>query len=172
MDTSSIIGTAINLIIGASFGAVVMFYSYQDKFKRYQQHSASKRINMLEQVAQHVGKVSHVFGKYSSLITEIGPQSDRMSVNQDRELNELSNELVSVYEEISIAESKLLLLGEKRLEKAMKIYTHKMAQYRRQIFPGRYNNIDESKQLKKELSQLRDQFYDILSERYDCNNAA
>lgn len=172
MTSASIVSTIVSLIIGASCGALIVFYSFKDKLKRYQQHNAAKRISMLEQVAQHVGKVSHVFGKYSSLVSEIGPRSDRMSAKQEREINDLSSELVSVYEEISIAESKLLLLGEKRLEKAMKIYTHKMAQFHKQIYPGRYTNIDDAAQLKKDLSQLRGQFYDILSERYDSNNPA
>lgn len=171
MDNTTIVSTGISLLLGMSFGALAMFYSTKEKLKKYRQANASRRIGMLEQVAQHVGKVSHTFSKYSSLVSEIGPLTGGISVKQGAELEDLSSDLVSVYEEISIAESKLLLLGEKRLEKAMKLYTAKMAQYRKKIYPGRYSNSEEASTIKKDIISMKDQFYNILSERYDNNNS-
>ncbi len=170
MDNGSIISTGISLLLGMSFGALAMFYTLRDKLKQNQQVNSLRRIGMLEQVAQHVGKVSHTFSKYSSLVSEIGPKAEGISTKQGAELDDLSSDLVAVYEEISIAESKLLLLGEKRLEKAMKLYTAKMAQYRKKIYPGRYSNSEEASTIKKEIITMKDQFYNILSERYDHNN--
>lgn len=170
MDTVNIASALTTFLLGVSTGALTVFYLLKGKIDRYRQANSLRRISMLEQVAQHVGKVSHTFSKYSSLVTEIGPKTDRMTPKQNTELDELSNELVAVYEEISIAESKLLLMGEKRLEKAMKLYTAKMAQFRKQIFPGRYSNPEDIGKLKKDISSMREQFYDILSERYDHNN--
>ena len=167
MDNFDIIGSSIVFILGSIFGAAAMFYTLKDKLQQQQQAMSMRRIGLLEQVAQHVGKVSHVFSKYASLVTEIGPKIDRISASQERELDSLSEELVEVYKEISIAESKLLLLGEQKLEKAMKLYTARMAQYRKRIYPGRYNKVDEARQLKTEVSQMREQFYDVLSQRYD-----
>ena len=161
------ISSFITLLIGAALGGFTVFYSMKDKIQRYKLLNASRRVGMLEQVAQHVGKVSHVFSKYVSLVSEIGPKVERMSTKQERELINLSQDLVAVYEEISVAESKLLLLGEKRLGRAMKLYTAKMAQFRKQVYPGRYSNVDELVQMKRDVAQMRDQFYDILSERYD-----
>ena len=167
MANLDIIDSGIIFILGGIFGAAVVFYTLKDKLQQQQQAMSMRRIGLLEQVAQHVGKVSHVFSKYTSLVAEIGPTIDRMSAKQERELDSLSEELVEVYQEISIAESKLLLLGEQKLEKAMKLYTAKMAQYRKRIYPGRYNKIDDARQLKAEVSQMREQFYDVLSRRYD-----
>ncbi|HEB28890.1 MAG TPA: hypothetical protein ENI05_14225 [Porticoccus sp.] len=167
MDNFDIIGSIITFALGLSFGGAAAFYTMKDKLQQQQQANAMRRIGLLEQVAQHTGKVSHVFSKYSSLVNEIGPKVERMSPKQERELESLSAQLVEVYEEVSIAESKLLLLGEQKLEKALKLYTTKMAQYRKQVYPGRYSNVDEAKQIKKEVSQMREQFYDILSQRYD-----
>lgn len=170
MDTFSIISSAVTFLLGVSAGALAVFYLSRGKMDRYKQAHSQRRISMLEQVAQHVGKVSHTFSKYASVVSDIGPKTDRITSKQTAELEELSNELVAVYEEISIAESKLLLLGEKRLEKAMKLYTVKMAQFRKQIFPGRYAHSEDIGKMKKEVSSMREQFYDILSERYDRNN--
>ena len=167
MENFDIIGTSIIFILGSIFGAAAVFYTLKDKLQQQQQAMSIRRIGLLEQVAQHVGKVSHVFSKYASLVAEIGPKVERMSAKQERELESLSEELVAVYEEISIAESKLLLLGEQKLEKAMKLYTAKMAQFRKQVYPGRYNKVDDARQLKTEVSQMREQFYDVLSQRYD-----
>jgi hypothetical protein len=167
MEYTALFESIITLSLGAVFGGLAVFYSMKDRLKELQQANSSRRISMLEEVAQHIGKVSHVFSKYSSVVAEIGPKSERMSPKQNRELLDLSSQLVDVYEEATIAESKLLLLGEQRLEKALKLYTGKMAQYRRQIYPGRYTNVDQANTLRKEIAEMREQFYSILSERYD-----
>lgn len=159
--------SVIMLLLGATFGAIAVFVTLKDKLKQQRQALSSRRIMLIEQVAQHVGKVSHVFGKYASLVSDIGPKADRMSARQQQELDELSSQLVDIYEEVSIAESKLLLLGEQRLEKALKLYTSKMAHFRKQIYPGRYSKPEEAAATRKEVSQMKEQFYDILSERYD-----
>ena len=167
MDNSALVESLIIALLGAIFGALLTYYTMKDTLRSLQQAHTGRRIAMLEQVAQHIGKVSHVFRKYSSLVTEIGPGLERMSAKQERELNELSGQLVEVYEQATIAESKLLLLGEQRLEKALKLYTGKMAQYRKQIYPGRYSDADDANKLRAEVSDMREQFYIILSERYD-----
>ena len=169
MDSLEIINAIVTIMLGAIFGALAVYFAFRDKLKQLQHSSYKRKIALMEQVAQHVGKVSHVFSKYASLVNEIGPKAERASVKQQHELEELSTQLVNVYEEISIAESKLLLLGEKRLEKALKLYTAKMAQYRKQFYPGRYNSSEEAASVKKEINQMREQFYNILSERYDAN---
>lgn len=167
MDNSTLLNAVITIMLGAGFGAMAVYFSMRDKLKELQQASSSRRIGLLEQVAEHVGKVSHVFSKYASLATEIGPKEERMSTKQQRELEDLSSQLVDIYEQVSIAESKLLLLGEQRLEKALKLYTSKMAQFHKQIYPGRYSNADDAGQRRKDVTDMRDQFYNILSERYD-----
>lgn len=164
--------SAIMLILGAAFGGIAVFVSLKDKLKQQRQALSSRRIILIEQVAQHVGKVSHVFSKYASLVTDIGPKAERVSPRQQQELDDLSNQLVEIYEEVSIAESKLLLLGEQRLEKALKLYTSKMAHFRKQIYPGRYSSPEEAAKVRKEVSQMKEQFYDILSERYDQKTLA
>lgn len=163
----ALIETVIMILLGAVFGGLLVYFSLKDKIQLMKTHKKQRRTAILEEVAEHLGKVSHVFGKYASLINEIGPKTDRMSIKQENELETLSNQLVEVYEQVSLAEAKLLMLGEKRLHKTLKLYTGKMAQFRKQFYPGRYQNADQTTAFKKELSTIRDQFYDTLSERYD-----
>tara|TARA_B110000902_G_scaffold59501_1_gene69784 strand:+ start:834 stop:1349 length:516 start_codon:yes stop_codon:yes gene_type:complete len=167
METSTVLETVFIFISGTGFGGLALYLYMKEKLQKLHNQTAFRRINMLEQVAQHAGKVSHVFSRYASLVTEIGISRDRMSPGQKKELDELSTQLVDVYEEVAIAESKLLLLGEQKLEKALKLYTTKMAQFRKQIYPGRFNSIEEASRLKKEVSEMREQFYNVLSQRYD-----
>jgi uncharacterized protein with von Willebrand factor type A (vWA) domain len=167
MDSFDFFSTLLASLTGLIIGALAVFYRMKSQLAELQQAGTQRRIGLLEQVAQHIGKVSHVYGKYASLVNEIGPRSERMSAKQLQELEALSTELVAVYEEVAIAESKLLLLGELRLEKALKLYTGKMAQFRRQVYPGRYNSAEEANALKQQVSEMRVQFYDVLSQRYD-----
>lgn len=161
------LSTLIELIIGTAFGGLAVFFVLRERIKHYEKNIKLRRSTILEEVAAHIGKVSHVFSKYTSLLNEVGPTPDRMSPKQEKELEELSSQLVEVYEEVSIAEAKLLLLGEKTLQKALKLYTGKMAVYRKQFYPGRYTDQEDATKAKKELSNLRTQFYDILSQSYD-----
>lgn len=161
------LNTFIELTIGAAFGAMAVFFILREKIKQYEKNTKLRRSTILEEVAGHMGKVSHVFSKYSSVLNEVGPTTERMSPKQEKELDDLSTQLVEVYEEVSIAEAKLLLLGEKTLQKALKLYSGKMALFRKQFYPGRYTDPEEATKMKKELSNLRSQFYDILSQRYD-----
>jgi hypothetical protein len=157
----------IKIFIGAIIGGSAVFFTMREKLQQQERSRSHRRLGMLEEVSQHIGKVSHVFGKYSSLVNEVGVRKERMSVKQQQELDTLSNELVEVYEEVSVAEAKLLMLGEKRLEKAMKLYSGKMAQFRKQFYPGRYDSAEDLAGAKKDISKMREQFYDVLSERYD-----
>ncbi len=162
-----IIDTVVKIIVGAVVGGLAIYYLLKEKLDQQQRNKSLRRIDLLEEVAQHIGRVTHVFSKYASLINEVSGQSERMSSKQQQELDALGHELVEVYEEVSMAESKLLLLGEKRLEKAMKLYTSKIALYRKQFYPGRFSGREELSNARKEINQMREQFYDILSERYD-----
>jgi hypothetical protein len=68
------------------------------------------------------------------------------------------------------AESTLLLLGEKRLERSLRIYGAKIVNLRRQIYAEKQTLTGEEIHLlddvKKEISQLKESFFDALSVRY------
>ena len=160
----------LQLGIGFLLGAAASYYLLRERLRQYQDGNALRKISLLEQVAQHVGKVTHVFSKYVSLVNDIGPRREKMTAKQERELEQLSQALVDVYEEISMAEAKLLLIAEKRLHKALTIYTANMAQFSKQFYPGRYSQEEDLATQRREISRLREQFYDTLSERYDQLN--
>lgn len=157
----------LTMLTSAAVGAAVCFWTLRREMLKREPLRTQRRSQLLEEVSQHLGRVTHVFSKYVALVGEVGGAPERMTARQQNELNQLSQRLVDVYEEVAIAESKLLLLGESHLETIMKMFTARMAQFHRQCFPGRACNADEAAQARKEIGALREKFYNALSERYD-----
>lgn len=166
METE-IVETAVTLAMGSGL-TLVGFYFLNRQRREPVVDNGNRRVELLEEVAGHVGKVSHVFARYSALISDSLRFAGNIPVKLQEELDQVTSHLVAIFEEISSAESKLLLLGEKRLEKALHLYSGRLAFFRNNYPPGRPSNSDKDiQETKREIARLRDQFYDILSERYD-----
>ena len=131
-------------------------------------NNSTRRIDILEAVSSDVGNVNHTFAKYSSLIIESIRFGNRWPQARKQELSQVNAELVEEFRKMAEAEAKLLMLGEKALEKTLRLYGAKIAQFRKQVYIGR-TDIEEQDiiKLKQEILQLREQFYDILSHKYD-----
>jgi len=60
------------------------------------------------------------------------------------------------------------MLGEKTMEKTLRLYGAKIALFRKQVYVGRQDiSEQEIAELKTSVMTLREQFYDLLSRRYD-----
>jgi hypothetical protein len=128
----------------------------------------SKRIGLLEQISSDVGHVNHSFAKYSSLVIESTRFGKRWPPARKQELERVNSELVKEFERLSSAEARLLMLGEKNMEKTLRLYAARIALFRKQVYVGRQDiSEQEIADLKISIMQLREQFYDILSRRYD-----
>ena len=54
------------------------------------------------------------------------------------------------------------------MEKTLRLYGARIALFRKQVYVGREDISDqEIAELKSSIMQLREQFYEILSRRYD-----
>ena len=72
------------------------------------------------------------------------------------------------FEKLSDAEAKLLMLGEKSMERTLRLYAARIALFRKQVYIGRQDiSEQEIADLKSGIMQLREQFYELLSKRYD-----
>ena len=128
----------------------------------------TRRLEILEQVSAQVGTVTHIFAKYSSLVNESIQFGDRWPQARRQELDDVNNELVTEFKRLAEAESKLLMLGENNLERSLRLYGAKIAIYRKQVYVGRKDITPEHKTaLKSAINQVREQFYDMLSRKYD-----
>ncbi|NHN37812.1 energy transducer TonB [Pseudomaricurvus alcaniphilus] len=165
-DFWPLIDTAVKIALGASIAGLSLWLS-QHRSNLNKPHS-NRRIDILEAVSSDVGNVNHIFAKYSSLVIESTRFGGRWPQARKEELAKVNSELVDEFRKIADAEARLLMLGEKALEKTLRLYGARIAQFRKQVYVGRQDiSEQEIVRLKQEILQLREQFYDILSHKYD-----
>ncbi len=163
-DTSAKIG------IGALISALFMMIIWHRRHSTPKTHSHpdQRRLMILEGISGDVGHLSHVFAKYSALVIESIHYGKHWPQARRKELEMVNHELVREFKKLSDAESKLLMLGEKALEKTLRLYGSKIANFRRQVYVGRTDIKDETiVAMKKDINLLREQFYEFLSKKYD-----
>ncbi|MGH1484617.1 MAG: energy transducer TonB [Cellvibrionaceae bacterium] len=170
MDTNIIwqlIDTSIKIGIGvliASMFAMMLFHRKQPR----PINAEKRRLEILESISADVGNVSHTFAKYSALTVESIRFGQRWPVARKQELESVSQVLADEFKKLSDSESKLLMLGEKALEKNLRLYGSKIAHFRRQVYVGRTDIKEEDiLAMKRDINLLREQFYDFLSKKYD-----
>lgn len=130
----------------------------------------NRRRELFEQVAGNVGRVHYVYQQYLALATEFTRYGQLWPQTRRNELARVGDELAEVFHALTEAESTLLLLGEKRLERSLRIYGAKIVNLRRQIYAEKQTLTGEEIHLlddvKKEIAQLKEGFFDALSTRY------
>jgi hypothetical protein len=161
--------TPLKIGLGAMIAALSAWFILRRSASVQQQSSReNRRILLLEEVSNQVGTVTHIFAKYSSLVVESIQLGDRWPAARRQELETVNSELVQEFKKLAEAESRLLMLGEKNLERSLRLYGAKIAVFRKQVYMGRKDITPEQiSALKFQISQVRDQFYDILSRKYD-----
>lgn len=172
MITLEMIDTGVKIAGGVLISALI-FWLYLRRHRTLDQkivEDVRKRRELLERVAANVGRVHHVYQQYLGLATEFTRYGQQWPRNRREEMARVGQDLVDVFRELTEAESTLLLLGEKKLERTLRIYGSKIVNLRRQVHAEKQQfNGDEMHiidEVKKEISQLRESFFDNLSSRY------
>lgn len=166
-DLWPLIDTSFKVALGAAIAGLTFWLS-QNKLAQRKITPGNRRIDLLEAISSDVGNVNHIFAKYSSLVIESTRYGSRWPQARKEELIEVNSELVKEFHKMADAEAKLLMLGEKALEKTLRLYGAKIAQFRKQVYVGRQDISEQDiVKLKQEIFKLREQFYDILSRKYD-----
>ena len=165
-----LLDTGLKVLLGALVATFCIWLAR----RFFQQKSEDKidpakhRLGILEQISSEVGHVNHSFARYSSLVIESTRFGKRWPAERKQELDRVNRELVKEFEKLSSAEARLLMLGEKTMEKTLRLYAARIAVFRKQVYVGRQDISDqEIAELKSAIMQLREQFYEILSRRYD-----
>jgi len=172
MDINSLwplFDTSLKITLGALIAATSAWFALRYRaFQLGDKTRPHRRIQLLEEISSEVGNVSHIFAKYSSLAIESIHYGHQWPQIRKQELNNINTELVAEFKNMANAEAKLLMLGEKSMEKTLHLYGAKIAHFRKQVYVGRQDiSTQEIADLKQSISTLREQFYDQLSKRYD-----
>lgn len=167
VDLWSLIDTLLKVGLGALIAGLCLWLGQRRQSPKGATKS-NRRIEILEAVSSDIGGVNHIFAKYSSLVIESTRFGSRWPAARKEELEQVNGELVEAFRKMAGAEDRLLMIGEKALEKTLRLYGAKIAQFRKQVYVGRQDiSEQEIVQLKQEIGQLREKFYDILSHKYD-----
>jgi len=162
-DTSLKIG--LGALIAAGVAWLILWRSGHNQSGVLREN---RRLQILEEVSAQVGTVTHIFAKYSSLVVESIQFGDRWPTARRQELDAVNTELVNEFRKLADAEAKLLMLGEKNLERSLRLYGAKIAVFRKQVYVCRKDITHEQiATLKLGVTQVREQFYDMLSRKYD-----
>lgn len=128
----------------------------------------NRKLTHLEAISSQVGQVTHTFAKYSSLASESVQFGERWPAERKNELDTISADLVNEFKGLADAEAKLLMLGEKNLERSLRLYGSHIALFRKQVYVGRADiSLEQVAALKKDIARAREKFYDLLSTKYD-----
>lgn len=165
-----LLDTTLKVLLGAAITLLVLYIN-----KRIYGHGMPTKqdpkkykANLLEDISSSVGHVNHSFAKYSSLVIESTRFGKRWPPARKQELERINAELVIEFEKLSDAEAKLLMLGESTMEKTLRLYAARIALFRKQVYIGRQDiSEQEIAELKSGIMELREQFYNLLSKRYD-----
>lgn len=172
MDQGTIwqlIDTSVKVSLGALIaGMLFWLLHWRRQHLGGDQQTANRRIELLEQISADVGTVSHAFAKYSALIIEAARYGERWPAGRKAELTQVNKDLVAEFKKLADAQATLLMLGEKHMERTLRVYAARIVVFRKEIYVGRSDiTVEEISKVKAEINGLRETFYDILSRRYD-----
>jgi len=171
MDSQTFIqltDTSLKIGLGALIAALVAWLILWRSANVNNGPRENRRLQILEEVSAQVGTVTHIFAKYSSLVVESIQFGDRWPTARRQELDVVNTELVNEFRKLADAEAKLLMLGEKNLERSLRLYGAKIAVFRKQVYVCRKDiSHEQITTLKMGVNQVREQFYDMLSRKYD-----
>lgn len=160
--------TVIKVSLGGGLAFTALWLHQKRSPAGSQTASSNRRLELLEEISLSVGHVNHCFAKYSSLVIESTRFAKNWPAARKLELDKVNAELVAEFKKLADAEAKLLMLGEKTMEKTLRLYGAKIALFRKQVYVGRQDISDqEIADLKTAILRLREQFYDLLSRRFD-----
>jgi hypothetical protein len=160
--------SAVQIAFGGAIALCIVWGVMRVKQKPNSAQPGERRLVILEEISREVGYVNHCFARYSSLVIESTRFGKTWPQARKDELMRVNKELVEEFKKLADAEAKLLMLGEKTMEKTLRLYAAKIALFRKQVYVGRQDiSEQEIADLKATILALREQFYDLLSRRYD-----
>jgi len=169
-DYLPLLETSFNVALGALIAGISIWcvMRQKDGSAEQRQLQGDRRVEMLEALSADIGQVNHVFAKYSALVIESFRFGTNWPQSRREELEQVNKDLIKEFKKLADAETKLLMLGEKLMERSLRLYGARIAHFRKEVYVGRKDiKEEEIIALKQEVSGQREKFYDILSKRYD-----
>lgn len=169
-----VLDTSVKIGLGALISGLATYWHSKGRDKAESAKEYEKRHRtLLEEVAESVEHLNHVYLKYAALVIEGLRHRGKQHPWADERKSELDlvkGEFFSTFKELTSAESKLLLIGEKEAYLKMRELGEQLVQLRRHCHVDRENLTEQEIEKKKEVIRgLREQLYGQLSGTYQTN---
>lgn len=172
MISIELIDTGVKFATGVVMSGLVFYWLHRRReiFGDRARTDLDHRRRLLQQVADQVGRVHHVYQQYLSLVMEFSRMGSHWPESRKQDLKRMTDELVIAFRDLNSAEATLLLLGEKRLEKALRVYGARIVGMRRLVNQARKElsgeDLAQLEDYRREIQTLRTAFYESLSDRF------
>lgn len=165
----------VDTTIKIGLGGIIGFVSTYAVTKLNHSHDlnkdkAKRRFDTLEQVAAHIEEFSHVALKYWALVAEcvrVESNGNEWPHERTEQLDVVKAEYFTESKNVTLAESKLLLLGLDAASNKLREYTNYLKVLRRKYYIKKSGlNEQEMDEVREELLRLRQEFFIELSTIY------
>ncbi|BCE02211.1 hypothetical protein [Marinicellulosiphila megalodicopiae] len=171
--TFDVIDSLVKILVGVLLSGALYLIITKKKDKTFDigLTELNAKREQLEYVARKVGNVHYIYQQYIALVIEFTRYGKSWPKARRDELSKMTRELVEAFVQLTDAESTLLLLGEKKLERALRSYGAKIVSIRRLVNSEKEtfssNELLQIEEAKKDISRLKETFFDTLSDRYN-----
>lgn len=168
-----IVDTAVKIGLGAAISGVATFAVTKYKYQSDKElASAQRRRESLDQIAEHTEEFSHICLNYWARILDwTRKKKSGKNVNEtiESELKRVRGELFSTYKLLAIAESKLLLLGEKNAQLLLRQYGEELTKFYGTVFIGEHGvSIEDIEKWRITILEKRELVFNELSKLYQA----
>jgi hypothetical protein len=168
-----IVDTAVKIGLGAAISGIATFTVTKYKFKSDKQFAATqRRKEALDQIAEHTEEFSHICLNYWARILDwTRKKKSGKVINEtiEAELKRVRSELFSTYKLLAIAESKLLLLGEKHAQLLLRQYGEELTKFYGTVFIGEHGvSIEDIEMWRKIILEKRELVFNELAKLYQA----
>lgn len=166
-----IIDTAVKVGLGALISGIATYFVSMAQQKGTTEQERRKRLaEILQEIAEQIENVNHVYLKYCALTTEaLRCQRDGVIWVESRknEREQVKGELFNVFKELTNAEAKAMLINETNISELIREYGEKVTEFRRLVVLND-NPItdDEIEKLKTDILNIRKSIFKTLSDAY------
>lgn len=171
MTLIDILDSSVKIGLGAAITAIATYINSSASHARELSKEASQaKRKSLEEIADLTEDFTKAVLGYWAMITEWSNKErkgENLLPERQIKLDSAISELWPAYQSLTVAEARLLLLGEDSAQKSCRDYGELMTQFRQKAWPGgRPLENEQLQEWRLKLLTARTSFYKILSSRY------
>lgn len=136
----------------------------------YKKDKNNRFFNSLEEISKLIEECTHISLKYWALVNESISKKSSFKPNREEELSKVEIELFHSFKNLTVAESKLMLLGLKEEASLLREYGMTLSKLRGKFFKGNEDiTVENMRDIREEILKKRETLFYNLSKIYNEN---